>query len=271
MPTSGTNETLRKVGSWMRRHPVETILLTVILSLYAVWRSPHHHNEQSQESPAKTQTKPNVSNAASVTPKAADGVNGTEDMLTAANKFALNLENNYKSNGLDVKVRAGIDNSFVLTPYLALTSYLFEDAEVREAYAAALLKERKNLCGVGIWYVRVGYSNAMSPSGVTKDFSLGCPAEGVAYIQKMAPEREKAALELSTDGVQGSVKDRTLLFESNFFSKPMYCEPFVRGIVSAYGYGNSALGKKKLCYIAVDRVQLTYHGKVMKTVPIVCK
>jgi hypothetical protein len=267
MPTSGTNEVLRKVGYWAKRHPAITILLIVLV--YAIWHSSRQPDEQSQEPPAKTQTKPNVSDAASVAPKATGDVNGAGETKNTeppdivpspqAKDFAFNMTRTFQQDGLDIEVRAEIDNSLVLT------SDLFEDEGVREEYVDALWKGRKKLCGMKIWYVKVGYSKGMFSSDVMKELSLGCPAEKAAHIQEMAPEREKAAATLSGDGLQVSVKGTTLLMDSDLFYRPSNCEQFVQKVA------NGALEKKKMCYLAVDRVQLTYHGKVVKTVPVICK
>lgn len=69
--------------------------------------------------------------------------------MSAADKFAQNLQRSFKDQGYDIDVIAFKDDKT-----LRLTSDLFKDAETREDQARDLWKNRKALCAMDIWFRR---------------------------------------------------------------------------------------------------------------------
>ncbi len=182
-----------------------------------------------------------------------------EAQLTPADKFALSLQRTFKNNGYDIDARVGIDKSLIVT------SDLFKDASSRETEANELWKDRNTLCGIDIWHVEVGYSKGVFSGDVTKNVSLGCPAEKAALIKEMAPERQKAAVALSVNGIHATVNGVILVLESDFFSDPQMRSQFVQKVIALPDI------MQKNCGLEFSEVQLTYKGKVKRTVPVVCK
>jgi hypothetical protein len=183
----------------------------------------------------------------------------SEQSMTPADKFALNLVRTFRNNGYDIDARIDIDKSLVLT------SDFFQDASTRETEVAELWKERTTLCSMDIWYVKVGYSKGMFSGDVRKSISLGCLAEKTAYAAEMAPEREKAAASLSVDGVRASVTGTTLSFESDYFSEATFRSQFVQRLE------DNPDVRQANCRLAFAQIQLTYKGKVVRTVPVRCE
>lgn len=256
-PSQKKRSLASSVGYWIGRHPVWTILLLILFLGYIGASVVNEQREPKQPANATAQAAQSGTNSRDATQQAG-GTPGGALQLSPADKFALNLEHTFKNNGYDIDARVDIDKSLVLT------SDIFKDAAARETEASELWKERSTLCGLDIWYVKVGYSKGIFSSDVTKTLSLGCPAEKAARAQEMASEREKAAASLSAEGVHASVKGTTMIFESDFFSEPAFRSQFVDKLV------HSPDVMQKWCYLAVSQVQLTYKGKVVRTVPIEC-
>jgi len=177
--------------------------------------------------------------------------------LTPADKFALNLRHTFDDNGYDIDV-------FVIDRALTLKSELFKNASSRESLINQLLRDRKALCDLDIWFVKVGYSKGVLSSDVMKTVSLGCPEEKVARVQEMASERQKVAAELSRQGLQVTAADTTLIFESEFFSDPALRSKFVQQIVNTDDH------MRKFCWLEFTKVELKYQNKVVRTIPVVC-
>jgi zinc-ribbon domain len=245
------------VGYWIGRRPVWTILLLLLFLGYIGAPILSEHREPAQPTGATAQPAHAGSNGGE-TGQQAKEVPEVESGLSPADKFALNLENTFKNSGYDIDARVDIDKALVLT------SDIFKDASARETEAAELWKERSTLCGLNIWYVKVGYAKGMFSSDVVKTLSLGCLAEKAARAQEMASEREKTAASLNSEGIRASVKGTTMVFESDFFSEPTFRSQFVDRLV------HSPDVMQKWCYLSVSQVQLTYKGKVVRTAPIAC-
>src|SRR5437867_6349874 len=182
------------LGYWIGRHPIWTILLLILFLGYVGTSVLREHREPAQQSPdGKTQPAQGGVSNVDTSPKA-QKAREVESQLSPADRFALNLERKFKENGYDIDASVGIDKSLVLT------SDIFKDASARETEASELWKDRNTLCGLDIWYVKVGYSKGIFSSDVMKTLSLGCPAEKAARPQEMSAEREKAATTLSVEG-----------------------------------------------------------------------
>jgi hypothetical protein len=178
--------------------------------------------------------------------------------LTPADKFALNLQRKFDANGYDISV-------YVVDKTLTLKSELFKDGAARESEVNELLQDPKTLCGLKIWYVKVGYSKGVLSSDVMKSVSLGCPEEKIEHTQEMASERQKIAADLNGEGMQVSVNDTTLVVDSDFFSDRKLRSRFIQRIVSPDEE------MRKFCWLAFTKIELRYRNLAVQTVPVVCK
>lgn len=253
-PSDNKRSPASAVGHWMGQHPVWTILLLIVFLGYLGVSILNEHPEPARRTAQATDARSNSGETSQQSKRMPD----FESELSPADKFALNLESTFRNNGYDIDVSVDIDKSLVLI------SDIFKDAPARENEASELWNERSTLCGLDIWYVKVGYSKGMFSSDVAKTLSLGCPAEKVARVQEMAPEREKAAASLSEDGVRATAKGTTMIFDSDFFSQHAFRSQFVDKMVTPPDV------MQRWCYLAVSEVQLTYKGKVVRTVPVEC-
>src|ERR1700680_3438532 len=116
------------------------------------------------------------------------GLSASSQQMSPADKFALSLQRTYQQQGYDIDV--AYDES---KHQLTLKSDLLTDATLREALVRALHGERQTLCGIGIWYLKVGYSKGWFSSDVMKSASMGCPAARAARIQATQTAREELA------------------------------------------------------------------------------
>lgn len=178
--------------------------------------------------------------------------------LSPADKFALNLQRNYQQNGYDIDV-----TYYKSENELRLKSDMFQDAGVRESLVGALYKDRQTLCGLGIWYLKVGYGKGLFSSDVMKSASLGCPAAKAARIEETKTAREELATGLNSPdlGVRVRADGTTLVCESAFFDDPSNRSKFAGMLLS---------DKQKLCDREFAQIQLK-GNKQTRTVPISCK
>ena len=178
--------------------------------------------------------------------------------LTPADKFALQLQHTFEANGYDITI-------FVIDRALTAKSDLFKNAYSRESEANELAHDPKALCDLDIWYVKVGYSKGMFSGDIMKTINVGCPAEKIARIQEMAPEREKAASDLSVEGMHATTMNTTLIFESDFFSDPALRSKFIRSVVKNGDH------MRRLCNLEFTKVELRFQGRTVQTVSLSCK
>lgn len=132
--------------------------------------------------------------------------------FSAGEKFAMNLERKYQQHGLDIGVRYSNP-----THELRLSSDEFRDVEARSAVVGALQKDRKTLCNLGIWYIKVGYSKGWLSSDVASSTSLGCPA---AVAQSQALRNEFAAKMGGGQVGSMSAEGTTLIWVTEFADDP---------------------------------------------------
>ena len=244
-----------RLGFWIGRHPILSLTgFIILMGTTAVF----DHQGTDQQSGKTQQNEQAAPSNVNTNPETRQDASTPDPELSAADQFALNLERRFKENGYDIDARVGIDKSLVVT------SDIFKDASAREMEASELWKERDTLCGLEIWYIKVGYSKGIFSSDVTKNLSLGCPAGKAARAQEMASEREKTAESLNGDGIRAGVNGTAMTFDSDFFSEATFRSQFVDRMV------HSPEMMQKWCYLAVDKIQLTYSGKVVRTVPIKC-
>jgi len=180
--------------------------------------------------------------------------------MSPADKYAMNLEQTFKSRGYDV-------DAVVLDKALTLTSDMFRNAVVRESEARELYNERKALCALDIWYVRVGYSKGILSGDVMKSMSLGCPAEKASRVQQMKGEREAFAESLDKDTrpkIRVRAVGTTLVFEGLAFGIPAYRSFFYRNVLSAPG------SHENYCRLGIDSLQLKSKS-VTKSYRVVCR
>lgn len=178
--------------------------------------------------------------------------------MSPAEKFALNLQRNYKQNGYDIDVtyyKSGNE--------LRLKSDLLQNAELRESLVSTLYKDRQTLCGLSIWYLKVGYSKGWFSSDVMKHASLGCPAAKAARIEQTKAAREELARGLNSPdvGVRVRVDGTTLVCESDFFDDPVNRSKFTQMLLA---------DRQKLCDREFAQIQLK-GKKQARTVPIACR
>jgi len=194
---------------------------------------------------------------AATTPAQSRVAPSTTPQLTAAERFALELEKKYQQNGYDIDVS-------VVDHELRLKSDLLQDANLRESLVNALRKDSHTLCGLEIWYLKVGYSKGWFSSDVMKSASLGCPAAKAARLQETKSSRDELAAQLNSpeEGVKIHADGTTLVCESDFFTEADNRTRFVQLIL-----GN----RQKLCDRGFSAIQLAKGGKVIKTVPIQCQ
>ena len=164
---SGNKRSLASAaGYWIGRHPIWTLLLLILFSGYIGTSVLHEHREPTQQADAKAQPAQGVASSADTDQKGKAKQREIRQ-LSAADKSALNLERTFKNNGYDIDARVDIDKSLVFT------STFSKKPPLRETEASELWKERSTLCGLDIWYVKVGYSKGMFSSDVTKTLSIG--------------------------------------------------------------------------------------------------
>jgi hypothetical protein len=167
------------------------------------------------------------------------------------------LERKYQQNGYDIDVS-------VVEHELRLKSDLLQDAAVRESLVSALRKDSHTLCGLEIWYLKVGYSKGWFSSDVMKSASLGCPAAKAARIQETKVSRDELAAQLNSpeEGMKIRADGTILVCESEFFGESENRTRFVQMIL-----GN----RQKLCDREFSAIQLVKGGKVIRTVPVQCR
>jgi len=179
-------------------------------------------------------------------------------------KFALNLQRNFEQNGYDVSVRANYQHELILT------SDSFQDPSSRYSATAALTKDPKTLCDLGIWYIKVGYSKGMLSSDIMKTVSLECPAAKAARLEETKSLREEIARSIDDPDVSGHLhvhaEGTTLVVESAyFFDDPQ------NGAAFADAQAQTLLrNSEKLCAAAINRLQIKGSKRVIKTVPVRC-
>lgn len=186
--------------------------------------------------------------------------------MSAADKFAQNLQRSFKNQGYDIDVIA-----FKSDKTLRLTSDLFKNAETREDQARDLWRNRKALCAMDIWFVEVGYHKGTFSDDVAKKMSLGCPAQKAAHLQGTKPGRESFVSDLNSGfasnslSVHASAVGSTLLLEGDLFSDLAVTSLFVKRMLS------DSETMRKLCLIDFARIEVKNKKRVMKVAPIVCK
>ncbi len=182
----------------------------------------------------------------------------------SADAFALNLHRNFEHNGYDVSVRANHQHELILT------SDSFQDASARDSVTAALTKDPKTLCDLGIWYIKVGYSKSMLEGDVMKTASLGCAAAKSARLEETKPLRDEIARSIDDPDSSGHLHvhtdGSTLVVESGyFFDNPQ------NGAAFADAQAQALLrNSEKLCAAAITQVQIKGNKRVIKTVPVRC-
>jgi hypothetical protein len=185
------------------------------------------------------------------------GANDAVPRMTPAEKFAIDLERRYQQSGYDIDVS-------IVDHELRLKSDLLQDAALRESLVSALAKDSQTLCGLEIWYLKVGYSKGWFSSDVMKSASLGCPAAKAARLKEMKASRDELAAQLNSpeEGIKIHAEGTILVCESNFFGEAENRTNFVQMML-----GNH----QKLCDIEFSAIQLIKGGKVVKTAPIQCR
>jgi hypothetical protein len=241
---------LRSIVGWILVAVVGLWLIGVVAEAILGNKSPQNNSVTGNSS---------VVNSGNDAPSSTNSPMKGSNAFAAADKFAMDLQRTFKNNGYDIDARIDIDKSLVVT------SDIFKDASAREAEVDELGKERVTLCSLDIWYVKVGYSNGLLSSDVSKNISLGCPEEKALHEREMAPERAKAAAQISIEGVHASVAGTTLLIESDFFSESSFRSQFMQKVL-----GNPEVEKAN-CRLGFTLVKLTYKSRVVKSIPIRCE
>jgi hypothetical protein len=186
----------------------------------------------------------------------------TQRQSAPAEKYALGLQQAYEAEGFDVEVLY-LDDEKTLT----LRSDEFKDATAREAVASKLEANRKQLCSIDVWYVKVGYSKGALSRDVMKSLDLGCPAEKAARVEENRDARVKYAQNLNVDpSIQVSASGTLLVAESDeFFSKQAYRTAFARSLLS------DPTVVRNLCDLGFSQIRLRSKGQTVKTVTVPCK
>ena len=151
-------------------------------------------------------------------PTATQAEQHEEQQRNAARALALQLQQMYRQEGLDVDV----------TYYgntLELTSDEFRDVGARDTAIGNIPQSTKHkFCDFGIWYLKVGYSKGTFSSNVARTVNLGCSQERLARIHETEGARKQWASTLSVSegaqSIRASADGTTLLFESDSFKDP---------------------------------------------------
>jgi|SRR5271157_2396351 len=179
--------------------------------------------------------------------------------------YALQLQRTYQHNGYDVEVAFYHSENT-----LAVRSDEFKDSGTREAIVRELTRDTKTMCGLGIWYVRVGYSKGFFSGDVMKTASVGCPAAKAAHITETAGAREEIANALNDPDGTGHIHARVdgvtlVLISEYYFDSPQRRSMGIQAI-------SDVLSKQhqKLC--DADFANIQFKGKnPVKIVPVRCK
>lgn len=185
--------------------------------------------------------------------------------IRTGEEYALQLQRTLQHNGYDVEVRFYKDENT-----LTLKSDEFRDAGTREDLVRELTRDTKTMCGLGIWYVKVGYSKGFLSRDVMRSASVGCPAAKAARIAETAAAREEIASAVNdpdgTGHIHAHVEGTTLVIVSeHYFDDPQRRAMWIQSISEVL-----SRQQQKLCDAQFARVQ--FKGKnPVKTVPVHCK
>jgi len=187
-----------------------------------------------------------------------------EQQRNAARALALQLQQMYHEEGLDVDV-SYYGNT------LELTSDEFRDVGARDTAIGNIPQStRHKFCDFGLWYLKVGYSKGTFSSNVARTVNLGCSQERIARIRETEDARKQWASTLSvsegSQSIRASADGTTLVFESDSFKDPANMRMF------ADSFGLAGSGEREnLCRLNFTQVRLKTAAKVVRVIPIHCR
>jgi len=140
----------------------------------------------------------------------------------------------------------------------------------REATVRELTRDAKTMCGLGIWYVKVGYSKGFLSSDVVKSASVGCSDAKAALIADTAGARQEIAEAVNDPDGSGFLHARvdgtTLVVTSeHFFDNPQTRSYALPGLAQSL-----LKDQQKLCKAQFTRIQFR-DTQFVKNVPLQCR
>jgi hypothetical protein len=177
-----------------------------------------------------------------------------DQQARAAAEFASNLQRKFSRGGYDIEVTT--DRSHSLT----LTSDEFKESDLRSSISAELVRDKKTICGMGIWYVYVGYNKGLVSGDVMKGTSVGCRAAKAAEAEATKIRQSVFVDEINAklSGIKFNFVGDTFVCESEYFDDHQRGYQYARNIVlQMVGLSD------KLCGLGAKKIMI--KGKIIKT------